>query len=74
MITKQHTALSLMAFAMTEEDGSKKLLDIYRFREMIPWILLPDAIRAYVGPRQAGHHEEWIDEAGNKQSSLALTR
>lgn len=68
MITKQHTALTLMALAMAEDDN-RKLVDIYRFREMVPWILLPDAIRAYVGPRQAGHHEEWIDEDGNKQTS-----
>lgn len=51
MITKQHAALTLMALdsiGKTEEE----------FKELIPWVLLSNAIRAYVGPRQPSHFEE----------------
>lgn len=47
MITLQHTAIFLMA-------ASEKEVDI---KTSIPWLLLPDAIRMYVGPRQASHFE-----------------
>lgn len=49
MITLQHTALSIMAM---DELGQNEISG-----EKIPWILLPDAIRMYVGSRQASHFE-----------------
>lgn len=60
MITKQHTALYFLALATkrnTTED------DLYKeFEKKIPFVLLPDAIRMYVGPRQAGHFEKMPEE------------
>lgn len=53
MITRQHTALTFMAF------GSKET--VHSFKHAIPWVLLPDAIRAYSGPRQMSHFEETAD-------------
>lgn len=54
MITRQHTALAFMAYATK---GAHE-----EFRKVIPWILLPDGIRAFIGPRQAGHHEISLNE------------
>lgn len=54
MITKQHAALTLMALdsiGKTEE-----------FKKLIPWVLLSDAIRAYIGPRQPSHFEEMANQ------------
>lgn len=54
MITKQHAALTLMALdsiGKTEE-----------FKKLIPWVLLSDAIRAYIGPRQPSHFEELANQ------------
>lgn len=55
MITRQHAALLFWAICMRR--GSLKDA-IWNFREEIPWALLPDGIRAYIGPRQAGHFEQ----------------
>lgn len=53
MITLQHTAVWAMAAEEKHvKDWSKK----------IPWLLLPDAIRMYVGPRQASHFEATPEE------------
>lgn len=53
MITRQHTAISAMAHS---SKGS-----IQTFKQEIPWILLPDGIRAYSGPRQMSHFEQLPD-------------
>lgn len=53
MITRQHTAISFMAHS---SKGS-----IQTFKQEIPWILLPDGIRAYSGPRQMSHFEQLPD-------------
>lgn len=47
MITLQHTLVSLLAM-----QGDEK-----RLRDEVPYILLPDAIRRYLGPRQYSHFE-----------------
>lgn len=61
MITKQHTALFVMAlYDKTRNNGvSQEFYQI--FKKEVPFVLLPDAIRAYVGPRQAGHFERKPD-------------
>ena len=51
MITLQHSLVFLSALT---EDGQ---VDIERFRENIPWVLLPDAIRCYTGNREFSHFE-----------------
>lgn len=53
MITRQHTALTLMCHS---NKGTMQT-----FKHEIPWTLLPDAIRAYSGPRQMSHFEETPD-------------
>lgn len=53
MITKQHAAITLMALAL---EGREQ-----EFRKLIPWVLLPDAIRGYIPPRQASHFEKTSD-------------
>ena len=53
MITIQHSAVYLLTAGK---------LDSAKFGKNIPWLLLPDAIRMYVGPRQASHFEEKPDE------------
>ncbi len=55
MITRQHTALFAMEL-MTKLSGNLQEFE-REFEKRIPFVLLPDAIRAYVGPRQAGHFE-----------------
>lgn len=54
MITKQHATLTLMALAL---EGREQ-----EFRKLIPWVLLPDAIRGYIAPRQPSHFEELPDQ------------
>lgn len=51
MITLQHSLVTLLNL-----DG-----DIKSFKKEIPYVLLPDAIRAYSGPRQYSHFEESAD-------------
>lgn len=52
MITLQHSALYYLAL-----NGKRKTCYLKEFMEEVPYVLLPDAIRAYIGPRQAGHFE-----------------
>ena len=54
MITRQHAALTFMSLATI---GRTKT-----FRKYFPWVLLPEAIRAYIGPRQPSHFEELPDQ------------
>ena len=59
MITLQHVALYFMALA----DKNHLFADVeMRMKNEIPWLLLPDAIRAYTGPRQMSHFEETPDQ------------
>lgn len=48
MLTLQHSLITLIIL-----DGN-----IERFRQIIPYVLLPDAIRRYTGARQTSHFEE----------------
>ena len=52
MKTLQHAALFFMAFCAKYDSRE---MDI--FKEKVPWVLLPDGIRAYVEPRQIFHYE-----------------
>lgn len=60
MITLQHSALYLMALA-----DKRKANYLQEFYEEVPYVLFPDAIRAYIGPRQAGHFEMTSDGKNN---------
>lgn len=57
MITRQHSVLSLMAYSAKA--------DMVLYRKDIVWILLPDGIRAYSGPRQMSHFESTPDGKDN---------
>lgn len=56
MITRQHAALLTMAIAQKEGTNNKEAF-YGKVHDLMPWALLSDGIRAYIGPRQAGHHE-----------------
>jgi len=56
MLTLQHTALYLMALADKKTQIEKE------FHDEIPFVLLPDAIRAYMGQRAISHFENSIDQ------------
>lgn len=56
MLTKQHVAISFKA--MMDKGHSMD-----RIRQELPYILLPDGIRAYVGPRAASHFESLPDHS-----------
>lgn len=60
MKTKQHIALAVMAAA------NKKMNVEEYVREEIPFLVLPDAIRAYIPQRKSGHFE--ISPDGTQQS------
>lgn len=62
MITRQHAALFAMQLASRlsyDNEGFKK-----QFIDRIPFVLLPDAIRGYVGPRQMSHFERTPNTTG----------
>lgn len=59
MITRQHTAIFAMQI-FTKLGGNLQAFE-REFEKRLPFVLLPDAIRAYVGPRQAGHFERTPD-------------
>lgn len=52
MITLEHSAITLL----------KLHGDVEQFREIIPYILEPDALRRYTGPRQYTHFEKLGDD------------
>lgn len=54
MITLQHT--SVYAMALMDKISNDRIVEKRMVRD-IPWLLLPDAIRAYTGPRQISHFE-----------------
>lgn len=56
MITKQHTALYFLSF-VTKRSKKSEVEFYEELHEKLPWVLLPDAIRAYISARQAGHFE-----------------
>ena len=58
MITKQHTALYFLALTAKRKEGDSYVKCYEELHEGLAWVLLPDAIRAYIGPRQAGHFEK----------------
>lgn len=58
MITLQHVAVFVMA--QKEKCNSRREFE-EKLMTSIPWLLLPDAIRAYTGPRQTSHFEESPD-------------
>ena len=62
MITLQHTLVTLLGLR-----GNERELD-----EEIQYVLLPDAIRRYCGPRQYSHFEKSYD--GKDTSWLAYPR
>lgn len=55
MITRQHTALFAMELMSKVNDNLQEFEK--EFEKRIPFVLLPDAIRAYAGPRQPSHFE-----------------
>lgn len=55
MITKQHAAMYFMALAAKNDTTKEEFWD--KFMDEVPWVLLPDGIRAYIGARQASHFE-----------------
>lgn len=55
MVTLQHTAITFMS----EWAKTRNVMAI--LPEQIPWIILPDAVRAYIGPRQPSHFETLPD-------------
>lgn len=62
MITLQHTALFALAMAnqhrvTLDSSAEKRFVCEKDFDEEVAWLLLPDAIRAYIGPRQISHFE-----------------
>lgn len=54
MTTIEHAIVTMVAMLEKNEDHETVNR---KFKEMIPWILLPDAIRAYSGPRVMSHFE-----------------
>ena len=69
MMTLQHVALYTMALAekrrITVNSYNVDLFSFYQeLDNEIPWLLLPDGIRFYVGARQPSHFEELPDETG----------
>lgn len=61
MITLQHTALYFMAL-----HNKRKSNIMSEFTSEVPFVLFPDAIRAYIVPRKAGHFE--LSDDGTKCS------
>lgn len=76
MITLQHSALYLLALAAKRKEHYLK-----EFAEEVPFVLLPDAIRGYITPRQAGHFEMTPDQTSyswmkypSKETIATLTK
>lgn len=57
MVTRQHSVVTLLA--LLANNNLNDALSV--FQQEVPWVLLPDGIRAYIGPRQAGHFEQAPD-------------
>jgi hypothetical protein len=60
MKTTTHSAFTFLA-DMERYEGFPQEFIYHKYRKMIPYALLPDAIRRYVGPRQASHFENGVD-------------
>lgn len=61
MITIQHTTLYYLGLSEARKNNSKQDI-MAEFHAEVPFVLLPDGIRAYIGQRQAGHFELLPDE------------
>lgn len=59
MVTLQHSLVTLLGY---------KDNNLEKFKQEVPYVLLPDAIRKHVGPRQYSHFEK--SENGNDVSWL----
>ena len=58
MITVGHVSGGFAAYAAKMKHIGASSEELYRgFSKMVPWIVLPDGIRNFIGARQAGHHE-----------------
>jgi hypothetical protein len=55
LITLQHSAMTAFAVARKVRDAHERA---EVFEKEIPWVLLPDGIRAYTGARQTSHFEK----------------
>lgn len=55
MITKQHVLIAAMAIAAKARSKEEYQTIL---RNELPWVLLPDAIRKYIGPRHISHFEK----------------
>lgn len=63
MITLQHTSIYVLGAYLKRnisEDSSFESKNQFRksLHRELPWVLFPDAIRAYIGPRQVSHFEK----------------
>ena len=62
MITLAHVGLGFAVKAAKMKHINAGSEELYRgFSKMVPWIVLPDGIRNFIGARQAGHHEVSIN-------------
>lgn len=62
MVTKQHIALYTKALASKMGDTREFY---HRFMDEVPYLVLPDAVRAYIGARQPSHFEIRPDGTDN---------
>lgn len=60
MKTNTHTAFLTLG-VVERYEGMPSEFVYHKLRKMIPYVLLPDAIRRHVGPRQASHFEDSVD-------------
>lgn len=59
MITIQHTALYFLALHEARKGNLERMME--EFECEIPYVVLPDGIRALIGPRQVSHFEKTPD-------------
>ena len=64
MKTNTHTGFLTLG-VMERYEGMPSEFVYHKLRKMVPYALLPDAIRRYVGARQASHFEDSADGAEN---------
>lgn len=62
MNTLQHSLMELISLIENKSRNLKTNEELIgKFKEELPYILFPDAIRAYVGPREPSHFEKSVD-------------
>ena len=64
MKTNTHTGFLTLG-VMERYEGMPSEFVYHKLRKMVPYALLPDAIRCYIGARQASHFEDSADGAEN---------